>query len=94
MCRNMLRKLARLFVIKSRLEVCAVVYALGIGACDRGFRYVELYPGPGGWLLFAACTGTVFMAGARLMEMTRKDAGQRRRSADLDGMATSEPVAA
>jgi hypothetical protein len=60
----------------------AVIYALGLGAVDRGLRYLETYPGAGGWLLFAACTGAVFMAGARLMEMTRKDNRQRRRKSD------------
>jgi hypothetical protein len=80
---KMLRRFGRLFVIKSRFEAMAVIYALGLGAVDRGMRYLDVYPGWGGWLLFAACTGAVFMAGARLMEMTRKDAGQRRRKSDL-----------
>ncbi|HYJ53543.1 MAG TPA: hypothetical protein VEW04_10275 [Allosphingosinicella sp.] len=79
----MLRKIARLFVIKTRLEACAVIYALGLGASERGFHYLQTYPGWGGWLLFAACTGAVFMAGARLLEATRKDSGQRRRKADF-----------
>ena len=76
-------RIGRLFVIKSRFEAMAVIYALGVGAVDRGLRYLELYPGIGGWLLFAACTGAVFMAGARLLEMTRKDNGERRRKTDL-----------
>ena len=42
----------------------------------------QIYPGFGGWLLFGACTGAVFMAGARLMEVTRKDSRQRRRRTD------------
>jgi hypothetical protein len=81
----MLKRLARLFVIKNRFEACAVIYALGLGAVERGIHYLEVYPGFGGWLLFAACTGAVFMAGARLMEMTRKDNSQRRRKSDLVG---------
>ena len=67
----MVRKIARLFVIKHRLEAYAVIYALGLGATSRGFHYVEQYPGIGGWLLFAACTGAVFMAGAKLLDATR-----------------------
>src|SRR5436190_1104118 len=55
----MMRKIARLFVIKTRFEACAVIYALGLGASERGFHYLQTYPGVGGWLLFAACTGAV-----------------------------------
>ena len=72
-----------MFIIKNRFEAMAVIYALGLGAVDRGLRYLEIYPGFGGWLLFAACTGAVFMAGARLMEMTRKDNKHRRRKTDF-----------
>ena len=79
----MLRKFGRLFVIKNRWEACAIIYALALGAVERGFHYVEMYPGLGGWLLFAACTGAVFMAGARLMEITRPDVRKRRRKSDL-----------
>jgi hypothetical protein len=81
----MLKRIGRLFVIKNRWEAMAVIYALGLGAVDRGMHYREIYPGAGGWLLFAACTGAVFMAGARLMEMTRKDDGRRRRKSDILG---------
>jgi hypothetical protein len=75
-------RIGRLFVIKNRFEAMAVIYALGLGAVDRGLRYLELYPGFGGWLLCAACTGAVFMAGARLLELTRKDNKLRRRKSD------------
>lgn len=78
----MWKKLARLFVIKTRIEACLVIYALGLGASERGFHYLEIYPGFGGWLLFAGCTAAVFMAGARLMEVTRKDNRERRRKSD------------
>ncbi|HST35430.1 MAG TPA: hypothetical protein VLK25_02215 [Allosphingosinicella sp.] len=78
----MWKKIARLFVIKNRFEACAVIYALGLGASERGFHYMKIYPGFGGWLLFAACTCAVFMAGARLMEVTRKDNRHRRRRSD------------
>ncbi len=76
-------KFARLFVIKNRFEACAVIYALAVGAISRGMQYLEAYPGFGGWLLMTVCPIAVFMAGARLLEVTRKDNGQRRRASDL-----------
>ena len=76
-------RIGRLFIIKNRFEAMAVIYALGLGAIERGIHYLDVYPGFGGWLLFAACTGAVFMAGARLMEMTRKDNKYRRRKTDF-----------
>jgi hypothetical protein len=92
-------KIARLFVIKTRFEACAVIYALAVGAVERGMHYLEAYPGFAGWMFFFICPIAVFMAGARLMEITRKDNGQRRRKADLPAMAAlagagtrSEPV--
>ena len=68
---GMFTKLARLFIIKTRFEACAVIYALAVGAVTRGFVYLEMYPGAFGWLLFAACTGAVFMAGAKIFDATR-----------------------
>jgi hypothetical protein len=79
----MLRGIKRLFVIKTRWEAMAVIYALALGAVDRGFHYVERYPGWGGWLLFLACTGTIFLAGGKLMELTRGDNRERRRKTDF-----------
>jgi hypothetical protein len=82
-----IRLIARLFVIKNRWEALAVIYALGLGAADRGMRYMDVYPGIGGWLMFAACTAAVFMAGARLLELTRKDNGLKRRKSDFAPLA-------
>ena len=62
----MLSKVARLFIIKTRLEAFAIIYALAVGAVTRGYQYLGEYPGPFGYLMFAACTGAVFMAGAKL----------------------------
>jgi hypothetical protein len=73
----MIPKLTRLFVIKNRFEACAVIYALAVGAVTRGFDYLEAYPGSFGWLLFAACTGAVFMAGAKIFDATRPPAHRR-----------------
>jgi len=81
----MLKKLGRLFVIKTRLEAYAVIYALAVGAVGRGFHYIQVYPGPVGYLFFAACTAAVFMAGARILDATarkRKDGEERRAFAD------------
>ena len=81
--RKTLRLIGRLFTIKTRFEALAVIYALALGAVDRGFHYVDRFPGVFGWIMFAACVAVVFMAGARLMEFTRKDSGQRRRKTDF-----------
>ncbi|MGZ8347899.1 MAG: hypothetical protein ACXWUP_12385 [Allosphingosinicella sp.] len=79
----MWKRVRRLFVIKTRWEAIAVVYALALGAVERGLHYVERFPGFAGWLLFAACTGVVFMVGGKLMDMTRRDCGERRRLSDF-----------
>lgn len=67
----MLKKALRLFVIKTRFEAWAIIYALAVGAVTRGEIYLAQYPGFGGWLLFACCTGAVFMAGAKILDSTR-----------------------
>ncbi|MFC0588148.1 hypothetical protein ACFFF7_01840 [Novosphingobium aquiterrae] len=64
----MLRKISRLFVIKTRFEACLIIYALGLGAIERGKVYLDVFPGVGGWLLMAACTGSVFLAGAKIFD--------------------------
>ena len=79
----MWKRFGRLFVLKNRWEAMAVIYALGLGAIERGQIYLEQYPGIPGWLLFFACTGAVFLAGARLLETTRRDVGKRRRRSDF-----------
>ncbi len=79
----MIRRIGRLFTIRTRWEALLVIYALALGAVERGLHYVETYPGFIGWLLFAGCTTVVFMAGARLLDLTRGDIGSRRRSSDF-----------
>lgn len=69
----MLSRIKRLFTIKTRFEAFMVIYALGVGAVDRGLHYLEQYPGMGGWMLFAVCPIAVFMAGARILDSV--DAG-------------------
>jgi len=67
----MLSKIGRLFQIKTRFEAWLVIYAIALGAVERGRLYLETYPGWGGWLLALACTGVVFVAGARLLDAVK-----------------------
>ena len=70
----MLKKALRLFIIKNRFEAWAVIYAIALGATTRCVQYLSLYPGLFGWLLFLACSGAVFMAGAKILDATRPPA--------------------
>jgi hypothetical protein len=65
---NALAKIGRLFVVKTRFEAFAIIYALALGAAERGKAYLTLYPGWGGKLLFAACCCAVLMAGAKILD--------------------------
>lgn len=67
----MLKKLKRLFIIKTRFEACLIIYALGLGAIERGIHYLDQYPGVGGWMLLCACTGSVFLGGAKIFDALR-----------------------
>ena len=69
----MLAKITRLFLIKTRLEAFLIIYALALGAVQRGRIYLDLYPGFGGKLLFLACTGAVFMAGAKILDCLKHE---------------------
>lgn len=69
-------KFSRLFVIKNKFEAFAVIYALALGAVERGVHYLAEYPGLGGWLLFAVCPIAVFMAGVRILDSVERSAGQ------------------
>ena len=68
-----MRKVARLFVIKTRFEAYAIIYALALGAVERGSAYLQQFPGLGGKLLFLACTAAVFMAGAKILDCLRHE---------------------
>lgn len=70
----MLKRLSRLFTIKTRFEAWLVIYAIAVGAVERGRYYLEAYPGAGGWMLALACTGVVFLAGAKLLDAVRPPA--------------------
>lgn len=67
----MLKKIGRLFTIKTRFEAWLVIYAIAVGAVERGQHYLQTYPGFGGWLLAFACTGVVFVAGGKLLDSVK-----------------------
>ena len=69
----MLKKVKRLFVIKTRFEAFLIIYALALGATARGASYLHQYPGWGGKLLFLATTGAVFMAGAKILDCLKHE---------------------
>lgn len=67
-----LRKISRLFTIKTRLEAYLVTYAIAVGAVERGVHYMANYPGNGGVMLALACLGVPFIAGAKLLDSVRQ----------------------
>jgi len=68
---TMRMRIARLFTIKTRTEAWLVTYAVALGAVERGVHYLETYPGVSGLLLALACTGVVFLVGAKLLDSVR-----------------------
>lgn len=69
----MLARIKRLFMVKTRAEAFMIIYALAVGAVERGTVYLRQFPGVGGKLLFLACTGAVFMAGAKMLDCLRHE---------------------
>jgi hypothetical protein len=63
-----MKKLKRLFQIKTKLEVFLITYALALGAVKRGQEYLVIYPGKLGWVFFALTTGAVFLASAKMLQ--------------------------
>jgi hypothetical protein len=80
----MLNKIARLFVIKTRWEAFLIIYALALGATERGSHYLQQYPGKGGDLLFLACTVAVFMAGAKILDCLKYEQAAKEAPANSD----------
>ena len=76
----MLRKVKRLFTIKTRFEAFVLIYALALGATTRGVHYLEQYPGGWGYALFLACSGAVFLAGAKMLDCLRYERAERERA--------------
>ena len=64
-------RVKRWFTIKTRFEAFLVIYAIALGAVERGRIYIETYHGANGWILAAAATGVVFVGGAKLLDSVR-----------------------
>ena len=79
------QEIGRLFVIKTRAEAYLIIFALALGATERGSAYLVQFPGWGGRLLFLACTGAVFLAGAKILDCLRleRDARETREAEAL-----------
>lgn len=63
-----MKRIKNLFIIKTKFEAFLVIYALALGATERGAVYMSQYPGFGGKLLALACCGAVFMAGGKILD--------------------------
>lgn len=63
-----MERIKRLFTIKTKFEAFLIIYALALGATERGVVYMHQYPGLGGQLLALCCTGAVFMAGGKIID--------------------------
>lgn len=78
----MWKKIGRLFIIKTRVEACLIIYALGVGAVERGMVYLDHYPGFGGKMLLVACSGSVFLAGAKIFDCLRYEQAEAKTKAE------------
>ena len=78
----MLPKIGRLFVIKTRFEAYLIIFALALGAMTRGVNYTLEYPGMGGYLLWAATAGAVFLGGAKILDALRYEREASKQDAD------------
>jgi hypothetical protein len=84
---HVLTRVKRLFVIKTRFEAYLIIFALALGAMTRGANYTVEYPGVGGYLLFAATAGAVFLGGAKILDALRYEReaqAMERQNADID----------
>lgn len=71
-----MERIKGLFTIKTKFEAFLIIYALALGATERGAVYMQQYPGFGGQLLALACTGAVFMAGGKIIDALDYQRGQ------------------
>lgn len=85
----MLKKIGRLFIIKTRWEAFLIIYALALGAVERGSVYLTRFPGFGGKLLFLACTGAVFLAGGKILDCLRYEQAASLKEPTQDQSATA-----
>jgi hypothetical protein len=81
----MLRKVSRLFVIKTRFEAFVIIYALALGAMSRGAHYTLQFPGWVGTVLLFACGVAVLMAGAKILDCLRYERERRLAEAQNPG---------
>ena len=86
-----LTRVKRLFVIKTRFEAYLIIFALALGAMTRGAHYTVQYPGVGGYLLFAATAGAVFLGGAKILDALRYEREAREAGADTAEKASLQP---
>jgi hypothetical protein len=70
----MMNRITRLFTIKTKFEAFVIIYALAMGAVDRGIVYMIIYPGFPGKLLALCCTIAVFMAGRHILDSVEQRA--------------------
>jgi hypothetical protein len=63
-----MKKIARLFQIKTKAEVFLITYPLALGAVKRGQDYMVQYPGRIGYVFFLLCMGAVFLASAKMLQ--------------------------
>ena len=89
--RSVLARLKRLFVIKTRFEAYLIIFALALGAMTRGAHYTVQYPGVGGYLLFAATAGAVFLGGAKILDALRYEREAREAGAHTAEKAGLQP---
>lgn len=75
------KRFARLFIIKTRWEAWAVIWAITLGAVERGKVYLGVYPGWTGWMFFVACAAVVIIAGPKLLDSVRPQKPARARLA-------------
>jgi hypothetical protein len=66
-------KIKRPFIIKTKVEASFIVYALALGAAERGKDYLDQFPGNFGWIMFAACMLAVLMGGAKIFDAIAAD---------------------
>lgn len=62
------RRIARPFIIKTKFEGFAIIYALALGAADRGIIYMAQYPGWMGQFMALGCATAVMMAGSKIID--------------------------
>jgi hypothetical protein len=68
---SMRDRLTRPFLIRTRFEAWAVIWAIALGAAERGKHYLSVYPGGLGWMFFAICLLVVIVAGPKLLDSVR-----------------------